>query len=419
MITIKNGSVYMGGSFFNKDIYIEDEYIKEIGENLPERGKIIDAKGKIVSHGFIDMHVHLREPGFAHKETIKTGTIAAAAGGFTTICSMPNLNPVPDSPAHVQAQLDIIEKDAVVNVIPFASITVGQKGKEIVDMIDLAPFVAGFSDDGKGVQSDEIMEEVMQKAGETGVLISAHCEDESLLNGGYIHDGVYARLNGHKGISSECEYKQVVRDIGLAEKYGARYHVCHISAKESIEAVKEGKAKNIQVSCEVTPHHIALCDSDIKSDDGRFKMNPPLRDESDKDAILNGILDGTIDCIATDHAPHSLSDKAKGLKDSAMGIVGIETAFAICHTHLVVNNGIPLSTLLDLLTAGGKIINTENDIAVGAVADLTIIDINENYTIESNSFKSMGKSTPFEGFAVKGRVTDTIVSGKEVYTYAG
>ncbi|MBQ7093877.1 MAG: dihydroorotase, partial [Clostridia bacterium] len=353
MLTIKNGKVFMGGRLVNTDIYIENDKITKIAPGLEEKGEVIDASGKIVSHGFIDMHVHLREPGFEHKETIKTGTAAAAKGGFTTICPMPNLNPVPDTVANVQYQLDLIEKDACINVFPFAAITKGEKGKEIVNMIDIAPYVVGFSDDGKGIQTKEMMDKVMMIAGETGVLVSAHCEDEALLNGGYIHDGIYAKVNGHRGIVSECEYGQVIRDIALAEKYGARYHVCHISAKESIEAVRKAKAKGSFVTCEVTPHHIALCDTDITEDHGRFKMNPPLRDASDREAILNGILDGTIDCIATDHAPHSVSDKSKGLANSAMGIVGSETAFAVSYTALCMEHNIPVETLLELMTNAG------------------------------------------------------------------
>lgn len=417
MITIKNGRVFMGGSFVNSDIFIENDKITKIAPGLEEKGTVIDAKGKVVCHGFIDMHVHLREPGFEHKETIKTGTAAAAKGGFTTVCPMPNLNPVPDTVEHVQYQLDLIEKDACVNVLPFAAITMGEKGKEIVNIIDIAPLVAGFSDDGKGVQSEEIMDKVMRIAGETDVLISAHCEDESLLHGGYIHEGVYSRANGHKGICNECEAAQVRRDIALAEKYGARYHVCHISAKESIEAVRNAKARGASVTCEVTPHHIALCDTDITEDHGRFKMNPPLRDESDRDAILNGILDGTIDCIATDHAPHSAADKSKGLAGSAMGIVGSETAFAVSYIKLVKQHGLPLAALLELMTGAGKIIGTEHDIKEGAAADIVVLDTESTYKIDSSTFVSMGKSTPFEGMEVQGRVTNTIVGGKEVYKY--
>ena len=417
MLTIKNGKVFMGGRLVNTDIYIENDKITKIAPGLEEKGEVIDASGKIVSHGFIDMHVHLREPGFEHKETIKTGTAAAAKGGFTTICPMPNLNPVPDTVANVQYQLDLIEKDACINVFPFAAITKGEKGKEIVNMIDIAPYVVGFSDDGKGIQTKEMMDKVMMIAGETGVLVSAHCEDEALLNGGYIHDGIYAKVNGHRGIVSECEYGQVIRDIALAEKYGARYHVCHISAKESIEAVRKAKAKGSFVTCEVTPHHIALCDTDITEDHGRFKMNPPLRDASDREAILNGILDGTIDCIATDHAPHSVSDKSKGLANSAMGIVGSETAFAVSYTALCMEHNIPVETLLELMTNAGKIIGVEYDIKEGAQADIVILDTDETYKIDSETFVSMGKCTPFDGMEVKGRVLNTILAGKEVYKY--
>ena len=414
MITIKNGQVFTDGKLIEADVLIQEGKVKQIAPNIAPQGTVIDAAGKVVSHGFIDLHVHLREPGFEHKETVVTGTKAAAAGGFTTICPMPNLNPVPDSVDHLQVQLDAIAKDALVHVLPFAAITVGEKGQEIVDMAALAPKVCGFSDDGKGVQSDDMMDQVMAQAAKLNVLVSAHCEDESLLNGGYIHDGVYAANHGHKGISSACEYAQVKRDISLAQKHGARYHVCHISAKESIEAVREAKGLGLQVSCEVTPHHIALCDLDITHDDGRFKMNPPLRGEDDREAIINGILDGTIDCIATDHAPHSAEDKAKGLKGSAMGIVGSETAFGVCYTELVKNNGIPLELLLDLLTAGGKLIGVEHDLVEGAVANIAIVDLNASYTVDEQTFFSKGKCTPFAGKTLWGKVTNTIVNGREV-----
>ena len=418
MITIKNGRVFTGGRLCECDVFIEDGVVKKIAPGLECKGEVIDTKGKIVCHGFIDMHVHLREPGFENKETVKTGTEAAAAGGFTTICPMPNLNPVPDTVENMEKQLEIIERDAVINVLPFAPITMGEKGKEIVDMIDLAPLCVGFSDDGKGVQSEEMMEEVMRKAGDMGVIISAHCEDESLLEGGYIHKGKYSEKHGHKGISSECEYAQVVRDIALAEKYGAHYHVCHISAKESIEAVRQAKKRGITtVTAEVTPHHIALCDMDITEDDGRFKMNPPLRDESDREAIIEGLRDGTIDCIATDHAPHTKEDKSKGLEKSAMGIVGLETAFAVCYTELCKKHGFSIESLLTLMTNGGKIIGEEYDLKEGAVADITVLDTECTYKIDAKTFKSKGRSTPFDGVEVSGRVTNTIAAGKEVYRY--
>lgn len=415
MLTIQNGQVFTGGELIFADVIIKDGRIAQIGQNLTPQGTVIDAGGRVISHGFIDLHVHLREPGYPNKETIATGTAAAAAGGFTTICSMPNLNPVPDSATHLQAQLDLIAAHARVQVLPFASITVGEKGEELVDMAALASKVCGFSDDGKGVQSDELMDKVMAQAAKLDVLISAHCEDETLLKGGYIHDGIYAADHGHKGICSACEYAQVRRDIALAQKHGARYHVCHISAKESIDAVRDAKGLGLPVSCEVTPHHIALSEQHITADDGRFKMNPPLRSEEDREAIINGILDGTIDCIATDHAPHSAEEKGRGLRNSAMGIVGLETAFAVCYTELVKNNGLPLAQLLELLTAGGKLIGVEHDLQEGAVADIVIVDPEAHYTIDSTAFVSMGKCTPFDGMEVWGKVTNTIVKGKEVY----
>lgn len=414
-LTIKNGTVYSGGQLRGNDIYVKDGIISEISINLPERGEIIDARGLVVSHGFIDLHTHMREPGQAHKETMKTGTMAAAAGGYTTICTMPNLNPVPDSYDHLEEQLSIIERDSVVNVLPYGAITVGEKGEEITDFTTLAPYVCGFSDDGKGVQSNTIMEEAMQKSGDLGVLIAAHCEDESLLHGGCIHDGKYAKEHGYIGISSESEYSQIERDIHLAEKYGALYHVCHISTAEGIDMVRQAKARGARVSCEATPHHIVLCETDIKSDSGKYKMNPPLRADTDREAIMFGILDGTIDCIATDHAPHSKEEKAKGLKGSAMGIVGIETAFCVLNQYLIKDNDLPIEKLLELMCSGGKIIDVPYDIKVGVPADIVLLDTEREFVVDSRKFFSQGACTPFDGCCVTGAVVRTFVDGKCVY----
>ena len=409
MITIKNGKVFMGGSLVNADIYIENDKITKIAPGLEEKGDVIDASGKIVSHGFVDMHVHLREPGFEHKETIKTGTAAAAKGGFTTICPMPNLNPVPDTVANVQYQLDLIEKDACVNVFPFAAITMGEKGQEIVNMIDIAPYVVGFSDDGKGIQTAEMMDKVMMTAAEIDMLVSAHCEDEALLNGGYIHEGKYSQANGHKGIVSECEYGQVVRDIALAEKYGARYHVCHISAKESVDIIRQAKKSGVDITCETAPHYLVLDENDLR-EEGRFKMNPPLRGAEDKQALIEGILDGTIDMIATDHAPHSAEEKGKGLEKSAFGIVGLETAFPVMYTHFVKTGILSLHRLTQLMC-----INPRMRFAIPLGEDFTVWELDKEITVNPENFASMGKATPFAGEKLFGECVATVCGGKLVY----
>ncbi len=357
--------------------------------------------------GFADVHVHLREPGFSYKETIATGTRAAAAGGYSHVMSMPNLSPVPDSYENLKKQLDIIEKDAVINVIPYGSITVGQQGKELADMDALAPYVLAFSDDGRGVQSREMMKAAMLKAKALGKIIAAHCEDNSLLFGGYIHDGEYAKAHSHKGICSESEWKPIERDLELVRETGCSYHVCHVSTKESVELIRKAKAEGLDVTCETAPHYLLLDDSDLK-EEGRFKMNPPLRDKTDKDALIEGIRDGTIDMIATDHAPHSLEEKSKGLSGSNMGVVGIETAFPLLYTYLVKENVISLEKLIELMSINPKkrfgIPISENDFCVW--------DLSESYTIDSKEFLSMGKSTPFENFKVYGKNVLTSAKGK-------
>lgn len=357
--------------------------------------------------GFADVHVHLREPGFSYKETIATGTKAAAAGGYSHVMSMPNLSPVPDTYENLKIQLDIINKDAVINVIPYGSITVGQQGKELADMDALAPYVGGFSDDGRGVQSREMMKEAMLKAKSLGKIICAHCEDNSLLFGGYIHDGNYAKEHSHKGICSESEWKPIERDLELVRETGCAYHVCHISAKESIELIRKAKKEGLDVTCETAPHYLLLDDSDLK-EEGRFKMNPPLRDKSDREALIEGIRDGTIDMIATDHAPHSEEEKSKGLSASNMGIVGIETAFPLLYTYLVKENVISLEKLIELMSINPK---KRFNIPIDE-SDFCVWDLNESYTIDSNNFLSMGKSTPFEGFKVFGRNVLTSTKGK-------
>lgn len=359
--------------------------------------------------GFADVHVHLREPGFSYKETIFTGSRAAAAGGYSHVMSMPNLSPVPDNFENLKKQLDIIEKDAAINVIPYGSISIGQQGKELSDMEALAPYVCAFSDDGRGVQSSEIMKAAMLKAKSLGKIIAAHCEDNSLLFGGYIHDGKYAKEHLHKGICSESEWKPIERDLQLVRETGCAYHVCHVSAKESVELIRKAKAEGLDVTCETAPHYLLLDDSFLK-EEGRFKMNPPLRDKTDREALIEGIKDGTVDMIATDHAPHSEEEKSKGLSGSNMGVVGIETAFPLLYTYLVKENIISLEKLIELMS-----INPKKRFGIPIkTEDFCVWDLNESYIINSKEFLSMGKSTPFESFKVYGRNVLTATNGKMI-----
>ena len=364
---------------------------------------------KIIVPGLCDVHVHFREPGFSYKETIASGSAAAAHGGYTAVCTMPNLNPVPDSAEHLQVQLDAIKRGAAIKVLPYGAITVGEKGEKLADMEAMSDKVCAFSDDGKGVQNDEMMREAMTAAKRLGKIIAAHCEDNSLLCGGYIHDGEYARMHGHRGISSASEYKQIERDLRLAEETGCAYHICHISTKESVELIRQAKARGVNVTCETAPHYLVLCDEDMQ-EDGRFKMNPPLRSREDKKALIEGIKDGAIDMIATDHAPHSAEEKGRGLEKSLMGVVGLETAFPVLYTELVTKNIITLDRLVELMSFKPKErfgIDTENDFAV--------FDISEAYKIDSENFLSMGRATPFAGREVLGRCLLTVHNGKVVY----
>ena len=416
-ILLKNGSVYTGGAFRICDVLLENGTIAAVGEHLTcDAAQVIDCTGKTVLPGLVDLHVHLREPGFTYKETIASGTAAAAAGGYTTVCPMPNLNPVPDSAEHLQLQLDAIEKDALIRVFPFGAITVGEKGQALADITGMAPHCIGFSDDGKGVQSEGMMREAMELVKAGGSFVSAHCEDESLLEGGAIHKGEYAALHGMKGISSASEYVPIARDIQLAAETGVQYHICHISAKESIAAVRRGKAAGVRVTCEVTPHHIALTDMDITEDDGRFKMNPPLRGREDKEAIRIGLQDGTIDCIATDHAPHSAEEKGRGLEKSAFGTVGSETAFAVCYTHLVLPGHLALTELTELMSAKpAAIIGRRAEIKAGEAADIAVFDLKEKFTVDPDKFVSKGKSSPFTGMELWGVTELTVCAGNIVY----
>lgn len=359
--------------------------------------------------GFCDVHVHLRQPGFSYKETIKSGTQASAHGGYTTVFSMPNLKPVPDSAEHLKEQLDIIKKDAVINVLPYGAITVGQNGEELSDMEGMAKDVIAFSDDGRGVQSEEMMKEAMQRAKALGKIIVAHCEDNSLLHGGYIHDGVYASEHSHRGICSESEWKPIKRDIELCRQTGCAYHVCHISCKESVELIRQAKAQGIDVTCETGPHYLILTDEDLK-EDGRFKMNPPLRSKEDRQALIEGVLDGTIDMIATDHAPHSQEEKSRGLEKSAFGIVGIETAFQLLYTHLVKKDIISLEKLVELLA-----VNPRKRFGLEYDNSFTVWDLDKKTVINPSDFLSMGKATPFEGEEVFGECELTVCNGKTAY----
>ena len=359
--------------------------------------------------GFADVHVHLREPGFSYKETILSGTLASARGGFTDVCSMPNLSPVPDSLDNLNIQLGIIKKDALIGVHPYGSITKGEMGEFLSDMEDMAPYCIGFSDDGKGVQSEEMMTLAMEKAKSLGKIIVAHCEENSLLRGGYIHDGEYAKANGHKGICSESEWRPIERDIELVKKTGVSYHVCHISTKESVDIIRKAKKEGVDITCETGPHYLLLNDMCLK-EEGRFKMNPPIRSEEDRLALIEGIKDGTIDMIATDHAPHSAEEKSKGLEKSLMGVVGIETSFPLMYTNFVKTGIISIEKLMDLMCYNAR---RRFNIPLGD--SFTIWDLNDKYSINPDDFVSKGKSTPFEGFEVYGKCLLTVKDGKIVW----
>ena len=368
-----------------------------------------DSPEYAVFPGFCDVHVHFREPGFSYKETIFSGSLAAARGGYTAVCTMPNLDPVPDSKAHLKEQLDLIRQDGMIHIYPYASITVGQKGEALSDMKGMAQQVIAFTDDGKGVQRDEMMRSAMRQAKQLGKLIVAHCEVNSLLNGGYIHDGDYARDNHHRGICSESEWKQVERDLALVKETGCAYHVCHVSTKESVELIRKAKSQGLNVTCETAPHYLIMDDSYLQ-EDGRFKMNPPLRDRSDREALIAGIQDGTIDMIATDHAPHSEEEKSKGLDGSSFGIVGLETAFPLLYTYLVKENIISLEKLLQLLVT-----NPRKRFRIPMTTDFSIWDMRQSYLIDPAEFQSQGKSTPFNGWKVWGKCLATVCDGKLVW----
>ena len=388
----------LGGSDLSSDISFPSEY-----------AEIIDKEEYTLFPGFCDVHVHFREPGFSYKETVKSGSDSAARGGYTTVCTMPNLNPVPDTPENLAVQLDVIKRDASIAVYPYGSITKGELGKELSDMDGMAKDVAGFSDDGRGVQNDDMMRAAMLKAKSLGKPIVAHCEVNELLHGGYIHDGKYAAAHGHKGICSESEYRQIERDLKLVKEIGCAYHVCHISAKESVELIRNAKKEGMDVTCETGPHYLVMDDSFLK-EEGRFKMNPPLRDASDRIALVEGIIDGTIDMIATDHAPHSAEEKSRGLEKSAFGIVGLETAFPVLYTYLVRENILSLEKLVQLLA-----VNPRKRFGLPFENAFSVWDLNRLEKVDPSDFLSMGKATPFEGHELYGKCIATFRNGKRIY----
>ncbi|MBE6924535.1 MAG: dihydroorotase [Ruminococcaceae bacterium] len=359
--------------------------------------------------GFCDVHVHFREPGFSYKETVATGCASAARGGYTAVCTMPNLNPTPDTLEHLNIQRQIIESDACIHVYPYGTITMGEVGQQLSDMDAMAPYVCGFSDDGRGVQNDQMMRTAMEKAKKLGKMIVAHCEVNDLLRGGYIHDGEYAKAHGHRGICSESEWAQIARDLELVKEIGCAYHVCHISTKESVDIIRKAKAEGVDVTCETGPHYLILDDSHLQ-EDGRFKMNPPLRSKDDRLALIEGIVDGTIDMIATDHAPHSAEEKSKGLEKSAFGVVGLETAFAAMYTHLVKPGIITTERLVELLVD-----NPRKRFHLPIGLDFSLWDLNKQYTVDPAEFESMGKATPFTGMELYGRCLLTVCDGKIVW----
>ena len=415
-LLLTGGAVFLNGSFQNMDLAIDQGRIVSVSPSQ-ENTSVIELDKCLIVPGFVDVHVHLREPGFSYKETIFSGTAAAAAGGYTAVCAMPNLKPVPDNADTLGLQLDLIRKNAKVRVYPYGAITQGEKGETLADLAEMAPDVAGFSDDGRGVQSRELMRQAMLLAKHLDKPIVAHCEDESLLTKGWaIHDGDFARRNGFPGNDSASEWKQVERDIQLVRETGCRYHVCHISTKESVALIRAAKAEGLPVTCETGPHYLVMCDEELL-DEGRFKMNPPIRSAEDRDALVAGLLDGTVDCIATDHAPHSAEEKAKGLRGSLNGIVGLETAFPILYTNLVEPGIVPLETILNALCVNPRRIFglPGGSLEEGQPADLTVLDLNRPHVINSADFRSLGRATPFEGWGVSAAVAMTICCGEIVY----
>ncbi len=416
-LLIHGGTAVGGGTSSRCDILVADGIIAAMDERIPADAadETVDAAGCIVTCGLADVHVHLREPGYSAKETIASGTRAAAHGGYTVVCAMPNLNPAPDSPAALAIEQELIDRQAVIDVRPYATITVAREGRVVTDLEVLMPHVAGFSDDGSGIQQERVMREAMRRVAAMDGIIAAHCEDDSLLHGGYIHDGEYARRNGHRGICSESEWGQIARDVKLAAETGCRYHVCHISTAESVEIIRKARKAGVNVTCETAPHYLALAEDDLQ-EDGRFKMNPPLRTAADRDALIRGIQDGTIEIIATDHAPHTAEEKSRGLKGSAMGIVGLETAFAVIYTELVRKGAISIERMIELMCDNPRrIFRLGGGLRVGEAADIAIFDIAKPYRIDSRGFLSAGRATPFDGREVYGECLLTLKNGEPVW----
>lgn len=415
---IAGANVYVNGSFQKLDILLLNGVIRELGPrvSVSSGDEVFHFDGCYLVPGFADVHVHLREPGFSYKETIASGTQAAARAGYSVVCAMPNLSPPPDTPEHLSRQLEIIRRDARVRVKPYACITMGQAGGgELVDFAALAPDAFAFSDDGRGIQEKETMREAMRRVHAVGGMIAAHCEDNALLNGGYIHDGEYARVHGHRGISSQSEHGQIARDIALVRETGCRYHVCHISTKESVELIRSAKREGLPITCETGPHYLTLTDQDLQ-EDGRFKMNPPIRSAQDRAALIEGLLDGTIDVIATDHAPHSREEKSRGLEKSAMGIPGLETAFPVLYTQLVRTGIIPLELLIEKMAAAPRrIFSLGGEIIPGVPADFAVWEVDTPYKIRQEDFITHGFGSPFEGMKVYGQVLLNIVDGSIVW----
>ena len=417
-LILAGGTVFRNGEFREMEVMLDKGRIVSVGEGLPREGCFtVRLNHQVIVPGFVDVHVHLREPGFSYKETIASGTAAGAAGGYTALCSMPNLDPVPDSLENLKVQLDRIERDASIRVFPYGAITRGEHGEELAQLEVLAPYVAGFSDDGKGVQNRERMREAMIRARQVDRPIVAHCEDEALLTKGWaVHEGKFAQKHGFPGNDPASEWKQVERDLELVRETGCRYHVCHVSTKESVDLIRKAKAEGLPVTCETGPHYLILCEDDLV-DDGRFRMNPPIRTAEDRAVLREGLLDGTIDCIATDHAPHSREEKARGLCGSLNGIVGLECAFPVLYTYLVKPGIIPFDILMNAMTRNPRRIFDlpGGEIAPGEVGDLTVLDLEREYQIQSGTFRSMGRATPFDGWMVSAAVAMTVCGGEIVY----
>ena len=413
MALFRGALVYDNGTMKKSDMLFDGTSLSDFAGDVSAFDASAIFDNTVILPGFCDVHVHLREPGFSYKETIASGTAASARGGYTAVCSMPNLKPTPDSRENLDEQLEIIRRDACIPVYPYGTITKGEAGLEMADLAAMAEDVIGFSDDGRGVQSEEMMLAAMEKAKALGKMIVAHCEDNSLLRGGYIHDGEYARVHGHRGICSQSEWGPIQRDMELVRKSGCAYHICHVSTKESVEIIRQAKAEGLNVTCETGPHYLILDDSHIQ-EHGRFKMNPPLRSPEDREAMVRGLLDGTIDMIATDHAPHSAEEKGRGLEGSAMGVVGIETAFPLMYTHFVKTGIMSIERLCELMSViPRERFNIKSD------AGFTVFKIDEKYKINPDDFLSKGKATPFEGDEVYGRCLLTVYDGKAVYSNLG